>query len=47
MRIKTFENFLKNLRCLGCTEIVLEYGRDIEKLGYCKDNNKIVIYAEK
>lgn len=47
MRIKTFEYFLKNLKALGCTEIVLEYGRDIEKLGYSHENNKIVIYAEK
>ena len=47
MQIKTFENFLKNLKGLGCTEIVLEYGRDIEKLGYSSENNKIVIYAEK
>ena len=47
MRVKTFEHFLKNLKALGCTEIVLEYGREIEKLGYSPENNKIVIYAEK
>lgn len=47
MNIKTFERFLKNLKCLGCTEIILEYGRDIEKLGYSSENNKIIIYSEK
>lgn len=47
MNIKTFEAFLRNLKGLGCTEIFLEYGRDIEKLGYSSEKNRIIIYPEK
>lgn len=47
MQIKMFEYYLKQLKKLGCTEIVLEYGRDIEKLNYSSENNKIIIYSEK